>query len=284
MQLGHTSDDRLTNLRFADDILLTAPSLNQITRLLADLSRAASQHGLHIHPTKTKVLTNISLRRGRERTNNIEVAGMNIEILNYTDHTKYLGRKLTFDDPQATESQHRIAAAWAKFNSLRHELTSKAYPLKSRLRLFNTTVTATALYGSASWTLTVQLEEQLQRTQRRMLRLVVGTGRRRTTNPRKDPSSTPTFNETQPTSQPQPKPSPTQQQITKPTPNDETDDDDNEIQSNPTDPEHNPDDDGESESELEPWEDFVRRATHVAEQTIQKLNIDSWAEAYWKRK
>ena len=65
---------------------------------------------------------------------------------------------------------------------LREELTSRRYPLNSRLRLFDATISPTMLYGCVSWTTTKDLPTQLLRTQRRMLRLIINTPRRRTTN------------------------------------------------------------------------------------------------------
>jgi hypothetical protein len=50
--------------------------------------------------------------------------------------------------------------------------------LKQRLKLFEATVTPTVLYGSASWTLTRDLENKVKKSQRRMLRIILGAGRR----------------------------------------------------------------------------------------------------------
>eukprot|EP00973_Karenia_brevis_P022706 3125287-Karenia_brevis.AAC.1 len=146
--------------------------------MLSDLQRESSKHGLELHPSKTKILSNLQKRRGSQRQGHIIVDGMEIEILPYSGFTKYLGRKFTFDDQSKVELQQRLAAAWGKFNVYRQELTSKTYPLKERLRLFDATITATVLYGSASWTLTQDSEMLLERTQRRMLRLIIGTTRR----------------------------------------------------------------------------------------------------------
>jgi hypothetical protein len=49
---------RLTNLRFADDVILVASSKKQITTMLEDLATAAAEVGLQIHMGKTKVLSN----------------------------------------------------------------------------------------------------------------------------------------------------------------------------------------------------------------------------------
>ena len=35
---------------------------------------------------------------------------------------------------------------------------------------------------------------------------------------------------------------------------------------------------------LEPWVDFIKRATHIAEATISKQNISQWTTTYLRRK
>lgn len=70
IQLGHTNSTRLTNLRFADDVLLLAPTLPQLTKQLCDLQQTATPYGLEIHPNKTKILSNVTKRRGPGCENN----------------------------------------------------------------------------------------------------------------------------------------------------------------------------------------------------------------------
>ena len=48
--------DRLTNLRFADDVLLIANGLEELKGMLADLVAVAEAHGLDLHPAKPKSL------------------------------------------------------------------------------------------------------------------------------------------------------------------------------------------------------------------------------------
>ena len=61
----------------------------------------------------------------------------------------------------------------------RDELTSKRYTINTRLKLFESVVTTTLLYGCASWTVTRSLETRLKTTQRKMPQMIIGAGRRR---------------------------------------------------------------------------------------------------------
>ena len=159
-------------------MLLYATNLRQLTCLLRDVQAHAAKCGLLLHPEKTKILTNISWREGRTITH-VNINGDSISILHSGHGTKYLGRQLTFHDFHDAELHNRIAAGWARFHQLRYELTNKRFPLHSRLRLFNGTVTPSVLYGCSSWTLTKEMLLILRRVQRKMLRLVTGVPRRR---------------------------------------------------------------------------------------------------------
>ena len=55
IQLQPGISERITNLRFADDILLVSTSLNHITRMVGDLSDDAQRIGLQLHLNKTKI-------------------------------------------------------------------------------------------------------------------------------------------------------------------------------------------------------------------------------------
>ena len=172
-----SSNEKLTNLRFADDILLLSHSLESITKMIAHLSMEAKKSGLTLHPDKTKILHNCW-----GKTRNIpayaNANGMQIEVLKTDDTTKYLGRKLSFSDPHRIELESRSSCAWKKFYALKHELTGKHYSLNDRLRLFHGTVTPTVLYGCETWALSSELEHRLRKTQRQMLRMILRAPRR----------------------------------------------------------------------------------------------------------
>ena len=52
--------DCLTNLRFADDVLLFATSKEQLQKMMYEFKESTEKVGLRIHPGKTKVLSNRS--------------------------------------------------------------------------------------------------------------------------------------------------------------------------------------------------------------------------------
>ena len=239
IQLGYSTTTRLTNLRFADDVLLIGRTKAAITRMLTDLYDLAHDYGLELHPEKTVVLFNDSKRSSHTARTPVDIRGNAVQVLPFAGSTKYLGRLFTFHDYHQTEIHNRMACAWRKFHLLRSELTNKHYPLKARLRLFNGTITPTVLYACTSWTLTDDLATTLHRTQRRMLRLIVGTPRR--------------------TSQPS-------------HPNDDSNHN------------HSPNGTTHNNNGLEPWCDFIQRATHVADAIMSKHNITSWTITYIHRK
>ena len=73
-----------------------------------------------------------------------------------------------------TEFDNRLVKAWKKFHIYRENLCDKVHSLKKRLRLFDSVITPTVLYGCGTWALTAKQRQRLRTNQRRMLRRVVG--------------------------------------------------------------------------------------------------------------
>eukprot|EP00973_Karenia_brevis_P003619 501030-Karenia_brevis.AAC.1 len=71
----------ITNLRFADDILLIARTQHQITNMMRDLKQAAETVGLSLHAGKTKILSNTTKATGRQKDPHVTIDGMQIQIL-----------------------------------------------------------------------------------------------------------------------------------------------------------------------------------------------------------
>ena len=124
----------------------------------------------------TKIMTWSALAIG---SNQVSLGGDFVDILKEHEAERYLGRSLCFARSQETEFQNRIAAGWAAFHKHKGELCNKFYRLRDRAKLFDAVVTPAVLYGSATWSLTQCLEQQLITVRRRMLRYVFRLHRKR---------------------------------------------------------------------------------------------------------
>ena len=100
--LSDHDHDCLTNLRFADDVLLFATSKEQHQKMLCDFKKCTEKVGLRIHPEKTKILSNQS-SLSSDTKKELEIEDMKIEILTRNESVKYLGRKISFHHQETTE-------------------------------------------------------------------------------------------------------------------------------------------------------------------------------------
>jgi len=144
--------------------------------MLADVATQAAKVGLELHPEKTKIMHN-NIGYG-SKVCKTEIEGMSIEVLGNTASAMYLGRALSLSDTHDVELKHRMKKAWAKFWIWKQELTDRDVPLRLRLKLFQSVITPTALYGCSSWVMTGAREAELQTTQMKMLRSMLGRRRR----------------------------------------------------------------------------------------------------------
>ena len=152
----------LTNLRFADDVLLLASSKEQLRKMLYEFKKSTEKVGLGIHPERTKILSNYSIINS-DTKKEPETEDMNIEILTRSESVKYLGQKISFHHKETTEIKNRIRVA--TFRKYRPELTSKNYMLNHRLRLFDATVSPTICYAAGTLTPNKEHERMIQSTQ-----------------------------------------------------------------------------------------------------------------------
>ena len=84
-----------------------------------------------------------------------EVAGDFIEILHGEHRHQSLGKILTGDLALRTNVEFdRLHAAWAKFHQCEHIISNKRVSLKLRLKLFDSVVSPTAVFGLAVLPLT----------------------------------------------------------------------------------------------------------------------------------
>ncbi|CAE7565538.1 unnamed protein product [Symbiodinium natans] len=163
---------RLTNIRFADDLLLYAKSCSELTTMITFLKQELCKIGLELNADKTKIFTTLSL----ELPMYIEVDDDLLEVLFEGKTHKYLGRSLSGNVTKraAVEVAHRSQVAWGKFMKHKHVLQNKHIAVRNRLKYFDAVITPTVLFSLHALPLTQKQLHDLNILQRRMLRSIVG--------------------------------------------------------------------------------------------------------------
>ena len=98
--------EKLSNLRFADDVALTTEDVRDMEHQLITVNEESLNIGLKTHKGKTKFMTNI------DTTDNIQMNGTEIEkVTNY----KCLGQTIAMENSTKQEVSIRIKAGWSVF-------------------------------------------------------------------------------------------------------------------------------------------------------------------------
>ena len=115
--------ERLTNIRYADDILLYAKSLGELVFMMESLVHELSQVGLQLSSSKTKIFTTQALTKPLF----VEICGEMVEALTGDQTHKYLGRRLcgSLARRHVVEFNHRVQLARNKFHRHRRVLVNK---------------------------------------------------------------------------------------------------------------------------------------------------------------
>ena len=104
IQLGIDPDFVVTNLRFADGILIVGRSLHQVRQMITHVAREDARVGLDLHPSKTKTqYDNIGygMRVRKAKAENTE-----IEVLDSSASAMYLVRALSLTETHDAELKH----------------------------------------------------------------------------------------------------------------------------------------------------------------------------------
>ena len=106
--------ERLTNIQYADDILLYAKSLEELVFMMESLVHELTKVGLQLSSAKTKIFTTQALTKPLF----VEVGGEMVEVLMCDQTHKYLGRRLcgSLARRHVVEFNHRVQLAWNKFH------------------------------------------------------------------------------------------------------------------------------------------------------------------------
>jgi endonuclease/exonuclease/phosphatase family metal-dependent hydrolase len=153
----------LTNLRFADDIVLFSSTPSELRLMLQDLSNASLEVGLTMNMSKTKLMTNSTARR-------IEING---ESIAYVQEYLYLGQIVSFQARQEKEVERRTENAWRTYWSMKH-LMKGDLPISLKRRLMDMCILPILTYGAQTWSLTLSQKSKLGVCQRAMERSILG--------------------------------------------------------------------------------------------------------------
>ncbi|EYB94618.1 hypothetical protein Y032_0169g215 [Ancylostoma ceylanicum] len=159
----------LSNLRFADDIVLFSRSTEEAQAMLNELNEVGKKIGLRMNRTKTKFMKNAFCDGER-----IELEGTQIaETMSYV----YLGRSLNMENDLKEELGRRRRAAWAAFGPLR-EATDQLTDHELRAHLFDSTVLPALCYAAETWSDTAATLKSLRTVHRALERCLLRYNRR----------------------------------------------------------------------------------------------------------
>ena len=160
----------LTNIRYADDTVLIAASVEQLQELVTAVNAASEEKGLKINREKTECM--VVTKRSESLDCPIRIQQ---ELVKKVDQFTYLGSVMTADARCTTEIRRRIGIAKTAFRRMSSMLTNRRISIETRKRAIKTYVWSTLLYGCEAWTVSVEMERKLEAMEmwcwRRMLRV-----------------------------------------------------------------------------------------------------------------
>lgn len=150
----------LSNLRFADDIVLFSKTSKELEEMIVELCEVSENIGLKLNTSKTKVATN-----------SIQSPIMIYQKpLEYVESYLYLGKQVSFSKSRhRDEIERRINMTWKKFWSQKETLKSKL-SLKLKKIVMDSCLLPCLSYGSQTWIFNEYTRHKIQTTQRAMER------------------------------------------------------------------------------------------------------------------
>jgi len=163
-------DTPISDLCYADDVVLLADTEAQLRGALEILAEEAAKFGLFINWSKTKVVL-FAAPPDAPRPSQLQVSASSAQ---YVDSFTYLGATLSVSGNSRADVSKRIglsSAAMASFDAL---LWHRPLSLKTKLRVYHALVLSLLLYGVETWTLTVDMSCRLAAFHTKCLRRILG--------------------------------------------------------------------------------------------------------------
>ncbi|XP_023946281.2 LINE-1 reverse transcriptase homolog [Bicyclus anynana] len=154
------NNDRLTHLRFADDIAIFAETPKKLQNMISQLNKESKHVGLHMNLSKTKVMTNG--KKGKIMLDGVELV--------YVEQYTYLGKQVSFSKSNNEDEVHRrVTCSWNKYWAHK-EILKGNYDSNMKKTIMDTCILPCLIYGSQTWTFTNKISNKIRTCQRAMER------------------------------------------------------------------------------------------------------------------
>ena len=146
---------RETDFDYADDLALLDESVEGLQEQTDCLTKVAASTGLQGSLEKTKVMTVCGIPdiAPMNRPHDISAYNSNLECVR---HFTYLGSMICDNGSSKAELDCRIVKASKAFQNLKNIWRQKIIPLKTKIKIYRSSVLPCLLYSSETWTMTGQ--------------------------------------------------------------------------------------------------------------------------------
>ena len=141
----------ISNLRYADDVVLIASSMDELQDLVNRVIDSSLQFGLALNSSKTKVMKIVKNNQTAKDADHTTVS--NNEIIENVKEFVYLGTLITNNYDDTKEICRRLCIARSAVVSLTNIWKDKSINVTTKKRLLHTLVFSIASYGSECWVL-----------------------------------------------------------------------------------------------------------------------------------
>ena len=156
-------------LLYADDLAITADSVEELEARLHQWQTAMEAKGLRINSAKTEVVAT-------SKTNCIEarIRDTHGEEIKQVNSFRYLGTTINQTGSCGEEVKARVQRAWNKWREVSGIVCDKRMPLKLKIKVYTAVIQPVLLYGLEVIPLKRAEERILESTEMRMLRWIGG--------------------------------------------------------------------------------------------------------------
>lgn len=148
--------EAINNIRYADDTILIADSLQGLQLLIDKVVTISEEYGLKLNVRKTKYM--VISKTKNQRT----ILWADNQVVQRVSKFTYLGCTLNEEWDHSQEIKCRIEKARAVFVKMKTLLCSKDLSLQLKRRLISCYVYSVLLYGVEAWTISETMEKRIQ--------------------------------------------------------------------------------------------------------------------------